>query len=304
MALARHFTRSILGGAANSCWASPCSRTHPISKHIAQQFQGACMYGTYNNIIVDKRGTKNNVGFIQLNRPKALNALCDALMKEMEAALEDFSKDGDIGCVVLTGSEKAFAAGADIKEMQPLQFSDVYGGNFLGFWNSLAVFDKPLIAAVNGYALGGGCEIAMMCDIIYAGEKAKFGQPEILLGTIPGGGGTQRLTHAVGKSKAMEMILTGDQIGAVEAHQFGLVANVYPVDELVDKAMAKAEKIAGQSNIITKMAKEAVNAAYEMSLNQGVQFERRLFHSSFATADRKEGMTAFVDKRPADFKNK
>ncbi|KAF6027249.1 ECHS1 [Bugula neritina] len=270
--------------------AAACRYAVPTSSSLLQRHNRLALGNNYNggsafysNITVEKKGKKNNVGFIQLNRPKALNALCDALMKELQTALSDFSKDEEVGCVVLTGSNKAFAAGADIKEMQPREFAEVYKGDFLGFWNSISLFKKPIIAAVNGYALGGGCEIAMMCDIIYAGEKAKFGQPEILLGTIPGGGGTQRLTQAVGKSKAMEMVLTGDQISAQEALQFGLVANVYPVEELVDKVMEKAEKIASMSQIATGMAKEAVNSSYEMTLAEGIHLERRLFHSTFAT---------------------
>uniref|UniRef100_A0A7M5XNJ7 Uncharacterized protein n=2 Tax=Clytia hemisphaerica TaxID=252671 RepID=A0A7M5XNJ7_9CNID len=198
---------------------------------------------TYENIIVESAGEKNNVGVIRLNRPKALNALCNALFVDLEDALNDMEKDSNIGCIVLTGSEKAFAAGADIKEMQNQIFSEVLGGGFLNHWNVITRCTKPTIAAVNGFALGGGCEVAMMCDIIYAGEKARFGQPEILLGTIPGAGGTQRLPRAVGKSKAMEMCLTGDPITAQEALQFGLVANVFPVDSLLDEVVKKASKI-------------------------------------------------------------
>uniref|UniRef100_A0A668VQN2 Enoyl-CoA hydratase, mitochondrial n=1 Tax=Oreochromis aureus TaxID=47969 RepID=A0A668VQN2_OREAU len=219
--------------------------------------------GNYEYILVEKRGEKKNVGFIQLNRPKALNALCDGLMKEVGQALDAFEADGDVGAVVITGSEKAFAAGADIKEMQNRTFQECYGGNFLAHWNRVSTVKKPVIAAVNGFALGGGCELAMMCDIIYAGEKAQFGQPEILLGTIPGAGGTQRLTRAVGKSLAMEMVLTGDRIGAQEAKQ----------------------------------------SAFELTLAEGNRLEKRLFHATFATDDRKEGMTAFVEKRKASFQD-
>ncbi|XP_046569615.1 enoyl-CoA hydratase, mitochondrial-like [Haliotis rubra] len=257
--------------------------------------------GNFEYIIVDKKGEKNNVGMIQLNRPKALNALCDGLMKEVSVALDQFEKDRDVGCVVLTGSERAFAAGADIKEMQGQQFAQVFSGNFLNQWTRLTDFTKPVIAAVNGFALGGGCEVAMMCDIIYAGEKAKFGQPEIILGTIPGAGGTQRLIRAIGKSKAMEMVLTGNMMSAQEAEQAGLVSRVFPPDQLVAEAVKTAEKIAGFSKIIVGMCKEAVNAANEMTLREGLHFEKRLFHASFATDDRKEGMTAFVEKRPPNF---
>uniref|UniRef100_A0A1A8DSP1 Enoyl-CoA hydratase, mitochondrial n=1 Tax=Nothobranchius kadleci TaxID=1051664 RepID=A0A1A8DSP1_NOTKA len=260
--------------------------------------------GQYEYILVEKRGEQSNVGFIQLNRPKALNALCDGLMLEMERALDAFEADGDVGAIVITGSERAFAAGADIKEMQNRTFQECYGGNFLVHWNRVSTVKKPVIAAVNGFALGGGCELAMMCDIIYAGEKAQFGQPEILLGTIPGAGGTQRLTRAVGKSLAMELVLTGDRINAQEAKQSGLVSKIYPVDQLVSEAVKCGEKIAANSKLISTMAKEAVNAAFELTLAEGNRLEKRLFHATFATDDRKEGMTAFVEKRKAHFKDK
>lgn len=256
---------------------------------------------SYEYIITEKRGDKKNVGLIKLNRPKALNALCDGLMKELSTAVTEFEKDKEIGCIVLTGSDRAFAAGADIKEMQVQDFSGVYNTNFTGAWNSLQESKKPVIAAVNGYALGGGCEVAMMCDIIYAGEKAQFGQPEITLGTIPGAGGTQRLCQAIGKSKAMEMVLTADRISAHDAEKAGLVSKVFPVDQLVDEAVKTAEKIASYSKIATAMCKEAVNAGFEMSLKEGLHFEKRMFHASFATNDRKEGMTAFTEKRPPKF---
>ncbi|XP_067394870.1 enoyl-CoA hydratase, mitochondrial isoform X1 [Emydura macquarii macquarii] len=255
----------------------------------------------FQYIVVEKKGVKQNVGVIQLNRPKALNALCDGLMNEMNQVLDSFEKDPHVGAIVITGSEKAFAAGADIKEMQNRTFQECYGGNFLAHWNRVSTVRKPVIAAVNGYALGGGCELAMMCDIIYAGEKAQFGQPEILLGTIPGAGGTQRLTRAVGKSLAMEMVLTGDRISAQEAKEAGLVSKIYPVEKLLDEAISCGEKIAGNSKLVTAMAKEAVNAAFEMTLTEGNKMEKRLFHATFATDDRKEGMTAFVEKRKADF---
>ncbi|KAA0717935.1 Enoyl-CoA hydratase, mitochondrial [Triplophysa tibetana] len=259
--------------------------------------------GQYQYILVDKKGEKKNVGFIQLNRPKALNALCDGLMMEVGKALDTFESDGEVGAIVITGSEKAFAAGADIKEMQNRTFQECYGGNFLAHWNRVSTVKKPVIAAVNGFALGGGCELAMMCDIIYAGEKAQFGQPEIMLGTIPGAGGTQRLTRAVGKSLAMEMVLTGDRISALEAKQSGLVSKVVPAEQLVSEAIKCGEKIAANSKLVSAMAKEAVNAAFELTLAEGTRLEKRLFHATFATEDRKEGMTAFVEKRKAAFQD-
>ncbi|XP_057311454.1 enoyl-CoA hydratase, mitochondrial-like [Hydractinia symbiolongicarpus] len=258
----------------------------------------------YENIVVETVGENKNVGLVSLNRPKALNALCGALFVDLQDALSNLQKDKSIGAVVLTGKGKAFAAGADIKEMQNKEFSEVIGGNFLDNWNCLTKFEKPIVAAVNGFALGGGCEVAMMCDIIYAGEKAKFGQPEILLGTIPGAGGTQRLTRAVGKSKAMEMCLTGDMITADEALQFGLVSKVVPNDQLLDECVKVASKIAANSKLINALCKEAINKGYNLTLDEGCHFEKRLFHSTFATHDRKEGMTAFVEKRKADFKDK
>ncbi|ESO89267.1 hypothetical protein LOTGIDRAFT_229152 [Lottia gigantea] len=257
--------------------------------------------GEYEFIKAEKKGNDQNVGFIQLNRPKALNALCDGLMKEIGQVLGEFEKDKTIGCIVLTGSERAFAAGADIKEMQHRQFSEVFSGNFLSHWNHVATSRKPVIAAVNGFALGGGCELAMMCDIIYAGEKAQFGQPEITLGTIPGAGGTQRLIRAVGKSKAMEMILTADRMNAQDALAAGLVSKVFPVDQLIPESIKQAEKIAQYSKLMVAMCKEAVNSANELTLQEGLHLEKRLFHSTFATNDRKEGMTAFTEKRPPKF---
>ena len=226
-------------------------------------------------------------------------------MDDLKAALEEIEADDSIGCTVLTGSKKAFAAGADIKEMQPKNYADCVGGNFLASWTAVTDARKPIIAAVNGFALGGGCELAMMCDIMYAGEKAMFGQPEILLGTIPGAGGTQRLTRAVGKSLAMEMCLTGDmKINAQQALANGLVSKVCAVDELVDEAVKTGDRIAKNSVLINKMCKEAVNKSQELSLKEGLDYERRLFHGTFATEDRREGMTAFVEKRKAEFKNK
>ncbi|KAI0218131.1 Enoyl-CoA hydratase, mitochondrial [Lamellibrachia satsuma] len=257
----------------------------------------------YEYLIVETKGDKNNVGLIQLSRPKALNALCAGLMRELGQVLNDMESDPNIGCVIVTGSGKAFAAGADIKEMEKKKFSDVYSSSFLGNWSRLAEMKKPVIAAVNGYALGGGCEVAMMCDIIYASEQAQFGQPEILLGTIPGAGGTQRLTAAIGKSKTMELVLTGNKMSAQDAEKAGLVSKVFPQDQLVDEAIKTAEKIAGLSRIIVAMAKEAINTSFETTLHEGLHFEKRTFHQTFATNDQKEGMSAFVEKREAKFTN-
>lgn len=255
----------------------------------------------YDNILVEKRG---KVGLITLNRPKALNALNSELIGEVNEALAGFEEDDKIGCVVLTGSEKAFAAGADIKEMSSLTFMDAYKGDFITSWDNVSRFRKPIIAAVAGYALGGGCELAMMCDFILAGDNARFGQPEITLGVMPGAGGTQRLTRFVGKSKAMEMCLTGRMMDAQEAERSGLVSRVLPVDELLDEALKVAEKIADFSLPIAMMTKESVNRAYETTLGEGVRFERRLFHAMFASEDQKEGMAAFVEKRAPQFRNK
>lgn len=228
-------------------------------------------------------GAKKNVAVITLNRPKALNALCNDLMKEITSALNAYEADTSIAAIVITGSEKAFAAGADIKEMQPNTYSKCIMSNFLNGWTRVAQCQKPTIAAVNGYALGGGCELAMMCDIIYAGEKAKFGQPEIALGTIPGAGGTQRLTRVIGKSKAMEMCLTGNMIDANEAEKIGLVSKVWPADQLVAKAIELGEKIGTHSPLIVQLCKEAVNTAYETTLHEGLKYERRTFHATFST---------------------
>lgn len=258
---------------------------------------------SYQYILVEKRGAQQNVALITLNRPKALNALCSPLMKELGDAIAELNKDTTVGAIVITGSEKAFAAGADIKEMQPMKFAQCFTGNFLGQWDQVAQSIKPTIAAVNGYALGGGCELAMMCDIIYAGEKAKFGQPEIALGTLPGAGGTQRLTKAIGKSRAMEMILTGNQITAAEADKYGLVSKVFPPDQLVDEAVKLGEKIASFSQVSVALCKESVNHSFETTLQEGIRVEKRLFHASFALDDREEGMSAFVEKRPPKFTN-
>ncbi len=255
----------------------------------------------YEHILVETRGP---VGLITLNRPKALNALCTPLIEELGKALDDMEADDEIGAIVLTGSEKAFAAGADIKEMSGKSYMDVYLTDFITQgWERVTTCRKPVIAAVAGYALGGGCEMAMMCDFILAADTAKFGQPEITIGTIPGAGGTQRLTRYVGKSKAMEMCLTGRIMDAEEAERSGLVSRIVPAGELVDEAIKTAEKIAELSRPIVFMAKESVDKAYETTLTEGVRFERRLFHSTFSTEDQKEGMAAFVEKRQPKFKN-
>jgi enoyl-CoA hydratase len=256
----------------------------------------------YENILVETRGA---VGLITLNRPKALNALCDALVRELGAALDTFEADDAIGAVVVTGSEKAFAAGADIKEMAGKSYMDVYLGDFITRgWERITTCRKPIVAAVAGFALGGGCEVAMMCDTIIAAETAKFGQPEIVLGVIPGAGGTQRLTRFVGKAKAMDMILTGRMMDAAEAERSGLVSRVVPAAKLIEEAVGVAARIAEMSRPAVMIAKEAVNRAYETTLAEGVRFERRVFHSLFATEDQKEGMAAFIEKRKPAFKNR
>ncbi len=256
----------------------------------------------YENIIVEVRG---DVALITLNRPKALNALNAALIGEIKAALNDLEADDAVGAIVVTGSEKAFAAGADIKEMQDKTYIDCVLEDFITKdWERLAQCRKPVIAAVAGYALGGGCELAMMCDFIIAADNAKFGQPEITIGTIPGAGGTQRLTRAVGKAKAMEMILTGRMMSAEEAESAGLVSRVVPVDKLVDEVVKAADGIAKLSRPVVMLAKEAVNKAFETTLAEGVAHERRLFHSTFASEDQKEGMAAFAEKRQPKFTNK
>lgn len=256
---------------------------------------------SYETLIVETRGA---VGLITLNRPQALNALNSTVLKELLQAYAAFEDDDAIGAIVLTGSERAFAAGADIKEMQPLDFADVYSRNFLGGWDDVARVRKPVIAAVSGFALGGGCELAMICDFIIASETAKFGQPEITLGVIPGMGGSQRLTRAVGKAKAMDMVLTGRMMDAAEAERAGLVSRVVAPDRLLDEALEAAARIASLSRPSVLMAKEAVNRALETTLEEGLRFERRLFHSLFGTEDQKEGMTAFIEKRKPAFKNR
>ncbi|HXW31078.1 MAG TPA: enoyl-CoA hydratase, partial [Xanthobacteraceae bacterium] len=248
-----------------------------------------------NNILVETRG---HVGIIRLNRPQALNALNAALMAELSVALARLEADTEIGCLVLTGSEKAFAAGADIKEMAEKTSIEAFLEDFAGGWHGVARARKPTIAAVAGYALGGGCELAMMCDFIIAAENAKFGQPEIKLGVIPGIGGTQRLTRAVGKAKAMDLCLTGRMMDAAEAERAGLVSRVVPLAELMDTALAAADSIAQMSRPAVMLAKESINRAFELPLEEGIRFERRVFHSLFATADQKEGMAAFIAKRP------
>ncbi|MFA6265942.1 MAG: enoyl-CoA hydratase [Pseudolabrys sp.] len=255
----------------------------------------------YENIIVE---TKGRVGVITLNRPAALNALNRALITDLTQAVVDFQNNDAIGCLLITGSDKAFAAGADIKEMADKTFIDAYLGNFAADWHAPTKTRKPIVAAVAGFALGGGCELAMQCDIIIAADTAKFGQPEIKLGVIPGIGGTQRLTRAVGKAKAMDMILTGRMMDAAEAERSSLVARVVPAASLMEEAMKVADTIANLSLPSVLAAKEAVDAAFESSLAEGVRFERRIFHALFATEDQKEGMKAFVEKRKPAWKNK
>src|SRR3712207_4033962 len=249
--------------------------------------------------------TQGRVAVIRLNLPQALNALCDQLMEELGQALRGFDADPAIAAIVLTGTEKAFAAGADIKEMQSRTYPAVYFDDFIGKrWEAVTHVQKPVIAAVAGYALGGGCELAMMCDIVIAAENARFGQPEINLGIIPGAGGTQRLTRAVGKSKAMEMILTGRMMDAQEAERANLVSRVVPAAEVVEEAVKVGEKIGALSAPAVAVAKEAVNRAFETTLAEGVKFERRVFHALFATEDQKEGMAAFAEKRKPAFRNR
>jgi len=255
---------------------------------------------SFQTIIAEKR---NRVGLITLDRPEALNALNAQLISELNTALDDFESDEAIGCIVLTGSERAFAAGADIKEMQDLTFADVMRNDFLVQWERIGRCRKPVIAAVAGFALGGGCEVAMMCDFIIAAESAKFGQPEINLGVIPGAGGTQRLARFIGKAKAMDLCLTGRMMDAGEAERCGLVSRIVPDVELLNETMKVAEKIAGFSLPSLMTAKEAINRAFETTLSEGVRFERRVFQSLFATHDQKEGMAAFVAKRRPDFKH-
>ncbi|WP_166219448.1 enoyl-CoA hydratase [Pseudomonas atagonensis] len=256
---------------------------------------------TYETILLETHG---RVGLITLNRPQALNALNAQLVSEVNHALDGLEADANIGCIVLTGSKKAFAAGADIKEMAELTYPQIYMDDLFSDSDRVANRRKPIIAAVNGFALGGGCELALMCDFILAGDNAKFGQPEINLGVLPGMGGTQRLTRAVGKAKAMEMCLSGRMIDAVEAERCGIVARIVPSDELLEEALKVAAVIAGKSLPIAMMIKESVNRAFEVNLTEGVRFERRVFHAAFATQDQKEGMAAFVAKRTPEFQGK
>ncbi len=256
---------------------------------------------SYETILVE---TKDKVGVITLNRPKALNALNDQLMDELGHALQQFDQDDAIGCIVLTGSEKAFAAGADITLMANYTYMDAFKGNYVTKnWEHIRQIRKPVIAAVSGYALGGGCELAMMCDFIIASETAKFGQPEIKLGTIPGCGGTQRLPRAISKSKAMDLCLTARMMDAQEAERSGLVSRVVAPEKLMEETLAAAATIAGMSLPVVMMIKDTVNRAYETTLSEGVQYERRMFYSTFASDDQKEGMKAFLEKRPPQFKN-
>ena len=255
----------------------------------------------YETILIER---DRRVGTITLNRPQALNALNSQVMNEVTSAAMEFDDDPGIGAIIITGSAKAFAAGADIKEMSGKTFTDAFLGDFIGTWHRVAEARKPVIAAVAGFALGGGCELAMQCDLIIAADNAKFGQPEIKLGIIPGIGGTQRLTHAVGKAKAMDLVLTGRMMDAGEAERAGLVARVVPLQNLLDEALKVAATIASMSLPSVLAAKEAVNRAFQASLAEGIRFERRVFHSLFATRDQKEGMAAFIEKRPPKFENK
>lgn len=255
----------------------------------------------YEMILAETRGA---VGLIRLNRPQALNALNTQLITELTSALQAFDKDDAVGAIVLTGSEKAFAAGADIKEMQSLDFAVAFSRDFLSDWEGINAIRKPVIAAVSGFALGGGCELAMMCDFIIASDTAKFGQPEITLGIIPGMGGTQRLARFVGKAKAMDMVLTGRMMDALEAERSGLVSRVVAADALLDEALKAASRIAALSRPSVLMAKDSVNRAFESTLQEGLKYERRSFHALFATEDQKEGMTAFIEKRTPAFSNK
>ncbi|MBF6337562.1 enoyl-CoA hydratase [Nocardia abscessus] len=255
----------------------------------------------FETILLERKG---RVGWITLNRPKALNALNAQVLDDVIAALDELEHDDEIGAIVITGSERAFAAGADIKEMQPKSYMDMFMDDYFARWDRLAQFRKPTIAAVAGYALGGGCELAMICDILLAADTAKFGQPEIKLGVIPGIGGSQRLTRAIGKAKAMDLVLTGRNMDAEEAERAGLVSRIVPAAQLLDTALEVAETIASMSLPVAMIAKEAVNRSFETTLAEGLRFERRVFHSLFAIEDQKEGMSAFVEKRPAKFTNR
>ncbi|KAJ8097809.1 ClpP/crotonase-like domain-containing protein [Lipomyces tetrasporus] len=270
----------------------------PLISHAARYYSTT----PYENILASNPAP--GVTLLTLNRPKSLNALSTPLILDLNAAMKEADTDPAVGAIVITGSEKAFAAGADIKEMKHKTFADVYEHSFIENWSEATRVKKPVLAAVNGYALGGGCELAMMADIIFAGEKAVFGQPEIKLGIIPGAGGTQRLTRLIGKSRAMELILTGTTFAAQQALEWGLVSAVFPPEQLVDQAVKTASAIAGNGRLAVQAAKEAVNYGLQVGLDQGLLHERRLFHSLFATEDQKEGMTAFIEKRAAKFKGK
>lgn len=270
------------------------------SKTIIRGIRFFSSSGSYSDLKLDNckfEVNEHGVGLVTINRPKAMNALCDALYEDLYKVFTRMDKDENVGAIVLTGNEKAFAAGADIKEMSTKEFPNTYSMDMLSWWENIAKTRTPTIAAVNGYALGGGCELAMMCDIILAGDKAMFGQPEIKLATIPGMGGSQRFTRAIGKSRAMELILTGDFMTAEEACNRGLVSRIVQADKLVDDALETGKKIASMSRPISMMAKEAVNAAFETTLETGLRYERRVFHSTFGTKDQKEGMSAFSEKR-------
>lgn len=283
LTMASHFSSSVR------------SRLSTISGHVTASRTRFFSSAVLENLLIDKRG--NGVAVITLNRPKQLNALCDKLMSELNSTLAQFDQDPSVRAIVLTGSDKAFAAGADIKEMSGRDFASVQRDDMLSTWQNVKSIKKPIIAAVNGFALGGGCELAMMCDIILAGDKAMFGQPEVLIGTVPGAGGSQRLIRAVGKSKAMEWVLTGRRFTAQEAEKAGLVSRVVPSENLVPEAIRVAEEIANLSSPVIQIAKECVNRAYESTLSEGLLFELRQFHSTWGLRDREEGMKAFVEKR-------
>ncbi|KAL9190082.1 hypothetical protein ACHAXT_007293 [Thalassiosira profunda] len=311
--LARAATVSYAGGlpasAPPAVAVASTPRSAPLPSPIHSVRFASSLKESYDHILVETRKPENSdvvggaVGVITLHRPKALNALCDALFEDLIHAVTAFDEDDDVGCIVVTGSGKAFAAGADISEMSTKEFASVYKKNMFAQWFDITKASKPIIAAVNGFALGGGCELAMMCDIMLASNKAKFGQPEINLGVIPGAGGTQRLIRAVGKSKAMEMCLTANMISAQEACDMGLVSKVIDAESLLDEAVKMGFGIAEKGGVSVRMCKEAVNAAEEMTLAEGLRFERRLFHALFATKDQKEGMSAFLEKRKPNFTN-
>jgi len=279
------------------------SQLRSTTTHNSSATAASAASRKWEYLLFSTAGENNRVGVVTLNRPKQLNALCDGLIAELNALLKVLDADPQIGCIVLTGSTKAFAAGADIKEMSSQQYPAVYRNDMLATWHDLTLIRKPIIAAVNGVALGGGCELAMMCDIILAGAGARFGLPEVTLGVIPGCGGTQRMPRAVGKSKAMEMILTAQPISAEEAAAAGLVSKVVPAERLQEEAVQMADKIAALPRTAIVMAKEAINAAYRLPLDDGLRLERRLFHSTFATPDQKEGMNAFLQKRKPVWSN-